>query len=124
MIDHAIVADHRPDAGQVEADLFALSGQQALVFARQPSDRPAVAGILLELPPGTDPRGLENVVLGLCREHEVLRTRYVTVPGLRLPVQSIGADPACAFRSVGSDASVGALLAEAAARPLHRPRRP
>lgn len=115
MIDHAVVTDHQPEAGQANADLFALSGQQALVFARQRSDRPAVAAILLELPPGTDPQGLEAAVLDLCQEHEVLRTRYVAVPGLRLPVQSIGADPACAFRRVEAGTPADALLADAAA---------
>ncbi|MGQ9367586.1 non-ribosomal peptide synthetase [Azospirillum sp. ST 5-10] len=99
------------------ADVFALSAQQAFVLARHPaSGHPAVAGVVVDLPDGTDPGRVAEAVEALCREHEILRTRYVPLPGLRLPVQSIQDGPACAVRTVAAGAVPEALLAEAAAR--------
>jgi hypothetical protein len=100
----------------VAAESFPLSAQQAFLLGRErEAGRPLLAGILLDLPAGCGPDRVRQAVLALSTRHEVLRTRYVRVTGLRLPLQSVRPEPEIAFATLERDEDVAVLLE--AARP-------
>ncbi|WP_248920521.1 non-ribosomal peptide synthetase [Pseudomonas entomophila] len=70
------------------AEIFQASAQQVLVLQAE-QGQPLAARLLMETPAGLNLLTLEQALRTLCERHEVLRTRYVQVPGLKLPAQEI-----------------------------------
>ncbi|BBH46996.1 non-ribosomal peptide synthetase [Pseudomonas sp. KU43P] len=68
-------------------DAFPLSAQQGAVFTR--NDQPLAAFARVRVPGNFDEARLGQVLVELQRRHEVLRTRYLRLDGLRRPVQVV-----------------------------------
>lgn len=70
---------------------FELSPQQARLWHLQQSERGALsdARLCLRLPEGVNVERLKASLNSLVERHEILRTRYHQLPGMRLPVQVI-----------------------------------
>ena len=70
---------------------FPLSAQQTFLLGRERAlGRPLAAAVLVDLPRGWS----RTAVAALVQRHEILRTCFVRVAGLKLPLQSPGADMA------------------------------
>ena len=68
-------------------DAFPLSAQQGAVLIRH--DQPLAAFARVRMPGNFDEARLGQVLAELQRRHEVLRTRYLRLDGLRRPVQVV-----------------------------------
>lgn len=78
-------------AQEAELEGYELSPQQARLWHWQQSngDTLAPAELCLRVPGDTDRERLLESLNRLCDCHEILRTRYAQLPGMKLPVQVI-----------------------------------
>ncbi|WP_416398938.1 non-ribosomal peptide synthetase [Allohahella sp. A8] len=76
-------------------EAYALSPQQVRLWQWQPSAFGAHSGarLTIRLTGEADPVRLKTSLAQLSQRHEILRTRYQRVPGMRLPVQVIASQP-------------------------------
>jgi amino acid adenylation domain-containing protein/non-ribosomal peptide synthase protein (TIGR01720 family) len=99
------------------ADSFPLSAQQAyLVDRERASGQHLVGSVVIDLPPEVSSQTVRAAVTALALRHEILRTRYVPVAGLKLPMQLIGRELAVAFDVIDSGWDEAALMATAHTR--------
>ncbi|MNF32362.1 Tyrocidine synthase 3 [compost metagenome] len=94
-------------------DAFPLSSQQGAVLARQEFfGRPLIACARIRLAGPLDEPRLRELLNALPARHEVLRTRYLRLEGLRRPVQVVGTDATVELRvEQGADAEACARQA-------------
>ncbi len=69
---------------------YRLSPQQRQVSSRQPSD----AQCVIKLTGKLDNAALRTAIAAVLEQHEILRTSFQRQPGMRMPVQVIGEEPA------------------------------
>lgn len=100
------------DANPVE--IFQTSAQQALILQANP-DQPLGARLWLNFAEPLQPALLQPVLSRLCERHEILRTRYTQVAGLKLPVQEISQQVRFSVLSADSEAQARARVAAALA---------
>jgi hypothetical protein len=91
------VAPYSPPAAgfelsSVQARLWRWQGPSALAGE-------SAAELVLALPADADEVRLRASLAALCARHEVLRTRYVSLPELRLPLQVIEPEPSIAWNT-------------------------
>lgn len=97
---------------------FPLSAQQAWLIGRERAlGHTLLAGILIDLPAGPAPDTVRQAVTALVHRHEILRTRYVSVAGLKLPLQSVEPAPDVTFVAADGELALPTLL-ELARQPL------
>ncbi|WP_460420739.1 non-ribosomal peptide synthetase [Pseudomonas sp. ZL2] len=91
------------------AEIFQTSAQQALILQAQ-SEQPRIARLWLNFAEPVEPGRLEAVLSELGRRHEILRTRYTQVAGLKLPVQEIAEQVRVSIALVHTEAQARAQL--------------
>src|SRR6478736_157108 len=83
-------------AGTVQG--FHLSGQQKRMWQLQREGKVRQIQCVLEMEGVLDWQRLEAAVKGAARRHEVLRTEFVSLPGMNLPLQMIAEREQVEFR--------------------------
>ena len=83
-------------AGTVQG--FHLSGQQKRMWQLQREGKVRQIQCVLEMEGVLDRQRLEAAVKGAARRHEVLRTEFVSLPGMNLPLQVIAERERVEFR--------------------------
>ena len=108
-----------PNSDESTIDGFALSPQQARVW--QSHCDHLTAALHLRLPADTSIPRLQRSLAQLMDQHEILRTHYRRLPGMRLPVQVIApAAPAPDFEEESDPtAAIAVTLAPAQGGALH-----
>src|SRR5579864_6597697 len=89
---------------------FALSPQQQRILALDTarSVDPYVTQIFLEVKGGMDLQRLQGALSAVVARHEILRTRFVSHPGLRAPLQVVEPEGAVLLEFAGASEQRGA----------------